>query len=187
MIVGRVMTIRFRNKKTFEKLIATNPDISYQDDYVKRNQTSDQSTKKIFYEGKLFDSGMEYKRYKTLQLWEKAGMIRNLDTQHSDIGKPQALRKHRWELYPAYTRDGKKKKAVYYIDDFFYEIKCVDHWIPIVEDYKGFSRASFKMKWKILCGRYPHINFFLNFDLHGWYPDIERERWSKLTESKGSI
>lgn len=124
----------------------------------------------------LFDSILECQRYGLLKRWEKAKVIRNLTTQHADIGLPIEERKHWWLLTPSYrNKSNKLVKAQYYVDDFQYYIGDV----LIIEDIKGYPRRVFLNKWKILETKYPDKNFFLNFNLKGWYPD-DTERWQRV-------
>lgn len=128
-------------------------------------------------DGLRFDSILEAKRYSVLKLWQQAGLISDLTTQHEDTGKPQVDRKHRWTLVDAYTtRSGVKKRPVYYIDDFSYKI----NGIQIIEDYKGYERRLFINKKKAFEQRYPDINYFLNFNVQGWFPTSYPDQWRKL-------
>ena len=127
-------------------------------------------------DGITFDSAFEAQRYLVLQRWQTAKLITDLTTQHIDKGKKQENRVHRWILTPG-TVDyaGNPIQPVYYIDDFQYKIDG----ILIVEDAKGWERRTFINKRKQFMALYPNINFFVNFDLAGWFPTQYPERWEQ--------
>ena len=106
--------------------------------------------KKISYNGIVFDSKREAKRYSELLLLERAGAITNLELQKS------------FELIPAQYEDvsreeyikskGRKTKgkclerAVTYKADFYY----IENGKPIVEDTKGFKTKDYIIKRKLM-------------------------------------
>lgn len=110
--------------------------------------------KRVEYEGIVFDSLKEKRRYCQLQLWEKHGIISDLRLQVS------------YELIPAIyedvvvqlktkTKTEKKlvQRATTYVADFVY----VQDGKTIVEDVKGSSNVltpEFKLKMKLM--RYMH-------------------------------
>lgn len=102
---------------------------------------------KVTYGGMTFDSRKEYRRYQTLQMLEKGGVITNL------------RRQVRYELIPnQYTtktiqlKTMQKQKQVLverkveYVADFVYE----QDGTTIVEDTKGFRTADYIIKRKLM-------------------------------------
>ena len=86
--------------------------------------------------GKVFDSRREAKRFADLSLMEKAGIIRELQTQVP------------FELIPTQRDENGKllEKAVMYYADFTY-------WKDgklVVEDSKGFRTDVYKIKRKLM-------------------------------------
>lgn len=90
--------------------------------------------KKIEYDGILFDSHREMKRYKELIILEKTGNIFRLKY------------KTPFELIPA----NDKFRAMNYISDFDY----YDGEQYIVEDCKGFRTRDYLIKKKLLYHKY---------------------------------
>jgi len=101
---------------------------------------------KTVVDGIKFDSRKEANRYCELKLLEKAGEIRELTLQES------------WVLIPAFTKDGKHYRAIYYVSDFSYYDKDDKY---IVEDVKGFKTAVFQLKRKMFEYKYPNLTLKL--------------------------
>lgn len=112
--------------------------------------------KRVEYEGIVFDSLKEKRRYCQLQLLEKQGIISDLRLQVS------------YELIPAIYEDVivrlktktkvKKKlvqRATTYVADFVY----VQDGYTIVEDTKGFRTKEYELKKKMMRA-------FLNIEIH---------------------
>lgn len=91
--------------------------------------------------GIRFDSKAEARRYEQLRLLEQAGAITDL-TVHP-----------RYELLPARTVDGKRKRARRYEGDFGY----VEDGRQVVEDVKGAVTQVFSLKADLFRYRYPDI------------------------------
>lgn len=106
--------------------------------------------KKVYVDGKVFDSVKEYRRYTELKLLEAAGVISDLRWQV------------RFELIPAqyetirnYSKTGKRLKdkqkcverAVEYIADFVY---TDTDGCEIVEDTKGKRTKEYIIKRKLM-------------------------------------
>ena len=91
------------------------------------------------YLGEKFDSKAEKERYLELLMLQKAGRLRNLQRQV------------KYELLPAAYGE----QAVTYKADFVYETGGK----TIVEDYKGFQTAAYKIKRKLFKQRYPDLVF----------------------------
>lgn len=97
-----------------------------------------------------FDSEKEYKRWKMLQMLERAGGIESLEKQK------------RFTLQDSFEYNGKKIRAITYVADFWYFNKKDEVWV--VEDVKG-SKATqtkdFNIKKKMFMFRYPDIRFVI--------------------------
>lgn len=172
--------------ETLEKLLLNNPEVSVDGQDVTPQPSS---TDEAVCDGLVFDSPGECARYRELKIYQRVGIIRNLKTQHEDVGlKGQDGRKHRWLLYPSYIRNGKKIQPIYYISDFIYEQLCDGEWVEVVEDYKGREREIFKQKWKILCGNYPEKHFFLNFKVKSLFdPDLPEQQLKRKTRAHSRL
>ncbi len=92
-----------------------------------------------------FDSRKEYRRWKELQLLERAGKIADL------------RRQVKYELIPAQRVNGKcVERAVSYVADFVYQ----QNGETVVEDVKGYrdpsssGYAKFVIKRKLMLHRY---------------------------------
>ena len=97
--------------------------------------------KKTVYNGIIFDSKREQKRYSELLLLQRAGAITNLELQKV------------FELIPAQyekLENGKKGKclerAVTYKADFYY----IENGVPVAEDTKGFKTKDYIIKRKLM-------------------------------------
>ena len=96
--------------------------------------------KKITVDGMTFDSKREYSRYCELKLLEKAGELKNLQTQVKYI------------LIPAQKHNGKVVEGeCSYIADFVYQNKAGE---LIVEDTKGFKTKEYRIKRKLMLHIY---------------------------------
>lgn len=101
--------------------------------------TGRSNARKVDKDGYTFDSRAEARRYDELRLLERGGVIRDL------VIHP------RYELQPAFERDGQRIRAIYYEGDF-------EYWEGaslIVEDVKGFEFETWKLKRKIFLYQYP--------------------------------
>lgn len=105
-----------------------------------RDKRRVRGTKKIHHDGMIFDSTREFKRWKELQLLEKAGEITSLERQY------------RIELYgrdgPILTPTGRKMT---WTADFRYIDLRTGLWV--IEDAKGFPTEVFKLKRAILAAQ----------------------------------
>lgn len=103
--------------------------------------------KRVEYDGKVFDSLKEKKRYCQLQLLEKQGMISNLRLQVSFELIPPIYED---EVVQLKTKTKIKKKLVQrattYIADFVYD----SDGKTIVEDTKGFRTKEYELKKKMM-------------------------------------
>lgn len=96
---------------------------------------------KLEVDGHVFDSLKEASYYGTLKYMEKAGEISHLVIQP------------RYELIPAFTKNGKKYRKTEYVADFQYD---KDGEI-IVVDTKGCRTDVYKLKRKMFEYRYPDL------------------------------
>lgn len=106
-------------------------------------------SRKVTVDGETFDSKKEYKRWKELQLLEKAGEIRNL------------RRQVKYRLLPSQYiyKDGEKpvcvERPVSYIADYVYEDKGGKTHVEDVKGYKGGGAYSvFSIKRKLMFYEY---------------------------------
>ena len=93
------------------------------------------NNKKVVLNGITFDSQKEARRYRDLSLLERAGEIKDLQTQV------------RYNLIPAQKICGEKVRGTDYIADFVYWTKD-DQFI--CEDAKGHKTADYIIKRKLM-------------------------------------
>ena len=91
-------------------------------------------SKKVVINGEVYDSKKEYSRYRDLQLYEKGGMITDLQRQVT------------FELIPMQRGKGKTERSVKYIADFTY----TENGEMVVEDVKGFKTKDYIIKRKLM-------------------------------------
>lgn len=96
--------------------------------------------RKTYVGGQAFDSALEARRFQELRLLERAGAIRDLQTQV------------KFELQPAFEKHGKKYRPIYYVADFVYY--DVQKGLNVVEDAKGYDTDVYKIKKKMYEYRY---------------------------------
>ena len=96
-------------------------------------------------DGRTFHSISEAHRYGQLAMLERAGVIRDLVCQP------------RFELQPAYVRDGKKEPPIYYYADFGYTLVFTGG--RVIEDVKGHRTEIFKLKRRMLLYQQPDLDF----------------------------
>lgn len=95
--------------------------------------------KKVIVDGIAFDSKKEANRWCELRVYEKAGVITDLERQ---VG---------YELIPSQRINGKVvERACKYVADFQYK----QNGEVIVEDTKGFKTKDYIIKRKLLLWRY---------------------------------
>lgn len=96
---------------------------------------------KVDYAGHTFDSLAERDRYKELQLLEYNGDITGLEVHPA------------FELQPAFSKNGKRTRAINYEADFSY----FENGEKKIEDLKGKETDLFKLKAKMFDYRYPEL------------------------------
>lgn len=109
--------------------------------FVKRREKYGRT--KVTLDGKQFDSSGEAQAWQLLQLWERAGIITDLEVQ------PEFL------LEPKLMIDGKAIRAIKYRADFIF----TKDGRRTVVDFKGFPAAAFKIKAKLFKARFPQLVF----------------------------
>lgn len=112
--------------------------------------------KKVEFDGYVFDSQKEHKRYIELKQLQEEGKISDLEVHP------------KWELQSKYTtQDGEKVRAIHYEGDFTY-LDIVNDCV-VVEDVKPFVKKTgkffmapeAKLKIKLYKAKYPAIKFRL--------------------------
>ena len=102
------------------------------------------NAKKVHAEGYIFDSLMEYERYKELMLMQQAGVISHL------VVHPVFLLQENFKD----AATGKRHRAITYEGDFQY----LENGATVVEDVKGKSTDLFRLKWKMFRKLYPNLD-----------------------------
>ena len=108
--------------------------------YRKHNKYNNQ---KAIFNGKVFDSKKEAKRYMELINLERAGVIKDLEMQKQFL------------LLEGFKKNGKMFKPIYYYADFVYT--SVYEKKTIVEDVKGVRTEGYKIKRKLFEFIYPNL------------------------------
>ena len=111
--------------------------------------------RKVRYNGIIFDSQKEARRYAELRLLERAGKIRNLEMQKSfELIPAQYKTVATGEVYQRGDKKGQPKlksvcveNAVTYIADFAY---IDEKGYSVVEDTKGFKTKDYIIKRKLM-------------------------------------
>src|SRR5690554_128886 len=101
------------------------------------------NNQKTMVDGIKFDSKKEAEYYCQLKLLKQAGKIKDYGLQP------------RYELQPAFKKNGKKYRAITYIADFV--ITNNDGTTEVV-DIKGVETQVFKIKRKLFEYKYPDLN-----------------------------
>ena len=107
--------------------------------------------KKISYNGQVFDSKKEYRRYRELLLLQKANQIEDLDCQTKFVLIP-GQRDASEEVYKRGSKKGQPKpgnvieKECAYYADFTYK----ENGELVVEDTKGVKTEAYKIKKKMM-------------------------------------
>ena len=110
--------------------------------------------KKVKYDGMVFDSVAEMRRYQELKLLERAGEIRELRTQVRYTLIPA-----QYEAYPRYGKNGSRlkdgrrlvEKEVSYIADFTYwDTKTMQEVVEDVKSEITRKKESYIIKRKLM-------------------------------------
>ena len=109
----------------------------------KSKRKSKYNNQKTMVDGIKFDSKKEAEYYCQLKLLKQAGKIKDYRLQP------------RYELQPAFKKNGKKYRAITYIADF--AIINNDGTTEVV-DIKGVETQVFKIKKKLFEYMYPDLN-----------------------------
>lgn len=111
------------------------------------------NNKKVIVNGIKFDSKKEAKRYKELSLFEKAGVISDLQMQVKFLLIPS-----QYEIVERYGKKGNKlqsgtkcveKECSYFADFVYYR-----NGEQVVEDTKGFKTPEYIIKRKLMLFKY---------------------------------
>jgi len=105
--------------------------------YTKRNKYGN---KKVRFEGIVFDSKKEARRYADLKLLQQQGLISDLELQK------------KFDLIPTTRYEGGSLRKITYTCDFFYYDKQRKE--TIVEDVKGIETDIFKLKLRLFLQKY---------------------------------
>lgn len=106
--------------------------------------TSKHGNKKVEYEGHMFDSKMELKRYKELKLLERAGTITDIELQP------------KYRLQEGFRYNGKAYRSINYTPDFRYKQGDV----VVVEEVKGFADTSYLIRKRLFLFQNPDVIFY---------------------------
>ncbi|MGI6117809.1 MAG: DUF1064 domain-containing protein [Bilifractor sp.] len=108
--------------------------------------------RKVFDEnGTRFDSAKELRRWKELQMLQKAGEIENLQRQVKFLLIPEQREPDRIGPKGGIRKGKLIERAVYYIADFTYKDKAGRE---IVEDTKGIRTPEYVLKRKLMLYQY---------------------------------
>ena len=99
--------------------------------------------KKVYFGERKFDSIKERDRYAQLWQLELLGIIKDLKCQV------------KFELQPAFEKNGIKYRAITYIADFTYK----QDGQLIVEDVKGYRTKEYQIKKKLFEYKYKEVIF----------------------------
>jgi len=105
--------------------------------------------KKTEVDGYFFDSKKEATKYQELLL---------MQLDHGPDGVKSFTLQPRFELQPAFEKDGEKYRKIEYVADF--SVIYNDGRREII-DVKGFSPAIFKLKAKLFDFRYPDLTLVI--------------------------
>ena len=93
--------------------------------------------KKIEFDGQIFDSKKELKRYKELIELEFIGEVSSIERQVKYVLIPKQR-----------DENGKAVRECAYVADFVYQDNKTGK--IVVEDVKGFRTKDYKIKWKLM-------------------------------------
>jgi len=103
-------------------------------------KVSKYKNKKVVYDGIKFDSAKEGNYYLKLKIMQDSGLIRDLELQKKFI------------LQKGFTLNGKKRREISYVADFYYFDIKQDKWVVV--DVKGFKTDVYKLKKKLFESKY---------------------------------
>lgn len=99
-------------------------------------------------DGILFDSTREAKRYLELKVLHQAGAIVEFELQ------PVFLLQEKFR-----DVSGKLHRKMTYTADFAYRFTGDPR--VYVEDCKGYQTQVFRLRWKLVCKKYPQFRFWI--------------------------
>lgn len=118
--------------------------------------------------GIVFDSKMEMRYYKDVL----CPGVESGSVQHYELQK-------KYELQPWFVYDGKKKRPINYVADFYIEYADGS---KIVIDIKGFADNTAKLKRKLFWYRYPDVKYIWLTYIEKWGGWIEYDRVKELRD-----
>lgn len=123
------------------------------------------NNKQVKIDGYNFDSKAEAVYYSGLKKRQAAGEITSFELQP------------RFTLQPAFTKNGKKFKAITYSADFMIYLPNGD--VEVV-DIKGMVTQTFAVKKKIFEYKYPHLQLILLKHVKKYGGFITLDEYNKL-------
>lgn len=108
-----------------------------------KNKRSKYNNIKTEIDGIKFDSKGEANRYCELKLLVRAKLITELELQP------------KFTLQPTFKKNGKTHRSITYKADFIY---IFEKGNVIIEDFKGFETAVFKIKRKMFEHEFPELD-----------------------------
>jgi protein associated with RNAse G/E len=121
-------------------------------------------SKKVIVDGIEFDSKLESQYYIHLKALQQRGEIEYFERQP------------RFVLQDAFTKNGKKYRAIEYVADFM----IVKDGKVTVVDVKGYETADFKIKKKLFEYRFPEYELVLMKYVKKYGGWISVEEWKRL-------
>ena len=100
--------------------------------------------RKTLVDGILFDSGKEARRFAELRMLERAGEIRDLETQPKFV------------LQAGFRYKGRAERAVTYTADFAYTTRDGRR---VVEDVKGVRTEAYRIRRRLFLFLHPEVDF----------------------------
>ncbi|WP_410982660.1 DUF1064 domain-containing protein [Bacillus cereus] len=121
--------------------------------------------KKVKLDDHVFDSKAEADYYTGLKMRKAAGEVSSFELQP------------RFNLQPAFIKNGKRFLAITYIADFMVYLPNGD--VEVI-DIKGMETETFKVKRKLFEYKYPHLQLRLITYSPKWGGWLEIEQLKKL-------
>lgn len=109
-------------------------------------KSSKYGAKKVEYNGMVFDSKREYRRYKELELIQQLGLISELRTQVKFVLIPAQREPDKVGKRGGIIKGNLIEREVSYIADFVY----VENDKTVVEDAKGMRTPEYILKRKMM-------------------------------------
>ena len=130
------------------------------------------NAKKVEVDGIIFHSKAESDYYSGLKIRQAAGEITSFELQP------------RFTLQPAFTKNGKKFKAITYSADFMVYLPNGD--VEVV-DIKGMVTETFAVKKKMFEYKYPHLQLILLKHVIKYGGFITLDEYNKLKREEKKL